>query len=299
MINSTVTHLPSSLAAGVQGAILCLSVLDSVSMPVPLQPEEAQKLCSLESLMILRESRSSSAGPSTAKIVFSDIVLGNASMGDVVNCITNDLGTEFDSLVPLISQDDPADRIASLRQFLMIQMGLLISSPDVQVFGMAPLGQNPSSSATMGGNPGSSGDSGVPPKKLFLVAPGLIAKIQESLSLTAANAAASVGADSGKSSTSGPSPKRASAQRIPRKKKARSVTTTDSSQNGDGSVPSVKEFFPSVPSSNSTEVRKSDNAIALETTVSPAVGSSGSGDMAINVGDSGNKVRVLYIVHVI
>ena len=153
MINSTVTHLPSSLAAGAQGATLCLSVLDSASIPVPLQPEEAQKLCSLESLMILRESRSSSAGPSTAKIVFSDIVLGDASMGDVVNCITNDLGTEFDSLVPLISQDDPADRIASLRQFLMKQMGLLISSPDVQVFGMAPLGQNPSSSSTMGGNP--------------------------------------------------------------------------------------------------------------------------------------------------
>ena len=135
MSNSTVTHLPSSLAAGAQGATLCLSVLDSASIPVPLQPEEAQKLCSLESLMILRESRSSTAGPSTAKIVFSDIVLGDASMRDVVNCITNDLGTEFDSLVPLISQDDPANRIASLRQFLMKQMGLLIASPDVQVFG--------------------------------------------------------------------------------------------------------------------------------------------------------------------
>ena len=124
------------------------------------------------------------------------------------------------------------------------------------------------------------------------MAPGLIAKIQESLSLTAANPAASVGADSGKSSTSGPSPKRASAQRIPRKKKARSVTTTDSSQNGDGSVPSVKEFFPSVPSSNSSEVRKSGNANSLETNVSPAVGSSGSGDMVIDIGASGNKVRV-------
>ena len=53
-MNNTSNQLPALILAGTRRSTLCLLVLDSASIPMPLQPEEAKRLYSLSSLVLLR-----------------------------------------------------------------------------------------------------------------------------------------------------------------------------------------------------------------------------------------------------
>ena len=223
MIQQTVAKLPAAPVQSQAGS-LSLSIVDSASVPVPLQPSEAVKLCSLESLVLLRELRSSGPSP---KVEYQDVLLGDASFDDVMFSIRNDLGVQWESTIALQLQEDPAQRLASLKTFLIKQMSEHISSPDMQFFGLSPL----SSVAKEGAGAPKDDES-----SMLLVSPSLLAQVQGALALAASRAPAQ-----GTSSASGASSKRASSSRIPKKKKSRADSSVPSSGGVDRSV---KEFFP-------------------------------------------------------
>ena len=273
-MNNTTNQLPALIMAGTRSGALCLSVLDSASIPRPLQPEEAKRLCSLTSLVLLRVERS--AGPSP-KISLQDVVLGDASYDDVMGFIKDDLGHKLESLVALQMQEDAAARLASLKQFLLKQLGTLVDSPDIQFFGMEPLvgGLAPSVAADGGGKAGPALPSDLDPSsnassRTMLVAPSLLAHIQDSLALAASKA------PSQEKSLSGASKRSSSAPRIPKKKKA------CVSQNRTGEVPSVREYFPSSNRSsipNDSDVPASSSSSAgLSGPTSDMVSGSTAGD---------------------
>ena len=288
MINKTVLQLPAPMGAGT--ASLSLSVLDSSAVPVPLQPGEASRLCTSKSLVVVRESKTVGA---QSKVAYQDVLLGDANFDDVMGSLKEDLGTPLESVNSLLFHSEgPAQRLASLKQFILVQMDALIKAPDMQFFGLSALALQGSgkvsSGASQDGSAASKGDGSMDEEsrpQMLLVAPSLMALIQGALAFSASSRDP---AASSRDSTSGaPSSKRSSSGRIPRKKKNK----PDVAQSGSGSVPSIKDHFPSV---SQDEVRR-DNTKSSDASVLVPGDSSFSADNGSS--DIDLQVRCCFSIH--
>ena len=113
MIRQTLFQLPAPTGAG--SASLSFSVLDGSAVPVPLQPGEASRLCTLESLVVVRESRTVGV---QSKFSYQDVLLGDASFDNVMGSLKGDLGTPLESVNSLLFQDDPAQRTFSITYYI-------------------------------------------------------------------------------------------------------------------------------------------------------------------------------------